>query len=398
MRRATTIGAYALVGIALVALVGLGVGGWVYSGELLPAPPPWQPPLELEITASNEAGNTVEVALPLEPGTDVNAAQDLLLPTVGLVTANGRLVLDGPATEAGDRVERRAILLEGEWPRDGELAGVSVDTFYGTPGTVLGLPYERIEVPGDDGPLPAWRVVPAGADTQTWAVIIHGRGGALSEGNRLLPVLDELDLPSLTISVRNDPDAPADPDGFGYYGSREWEDLAAAIDHLVTVEDAQRIVLVGYSQGGSIALHYLRNVEDGGPVEAAVLVSPLVSLGETLVLQAQLRDIPDPIIPPLLVATRIVTSVRAGFDVRDVEHVAAADELPDDLPILLTHGADDQTVPVGPSRDLAERLGAQVRYEEYADTGHVREWNADRERFEGDLRDFLDAVGLVDAP
>ncbi|MCC5949232.1 MAG: alpha/beta hydrolase [Nitriliruptoraceae bacterium] len=389
MGRAAKAGLFVLGSLVLLTVAGLGIGGWIYSGELLPAPAPWQPPLEIEVAAVDADANLVEVVLPEEPGLDTFAADDLQLPTVGLVTAGSRLVLHGPVERTAEGLRREGILLDGEWPRAGDRAGVSVDTFYGSPDLVLGLPYERVDVPGDDGTLPAWRVVPPSADTDTWVVIVHGRGGALSEGNRLLPVLDELGLPSLTVSVRNDPDAPADPDGFGYYGSREWEDLAAAIDHLVAVEDAERIVLAGYSQGGSIALSYLRNIEGSGPVEAAVLVSPLVSLGETLVLQAQLRDIPDPIIPPLLTATRLVSSLRAGFDVRDVEHVEDADELPDDVPMLVTHGSDDRTVPVEPSRAFAARLGDQVRFEEYEGAGHVREWNVDRDRFEADLRDFL---------
>jgi uncharacterized protein len=220
-------------------------------------------------------------------------------------------------------------------------------------------------------------------------VLVHGRGGGLSEGNRSLAVANRLGLPTLIVSVRNDPDAPADPDGFGRYGDAEWEDLQAAIDHLQAEEDAERFVLVGYSQGGSIALGFLRRSPDADAVDAAVLISPLVSLHETLVLQAQQRDIPDPVIPPLLFATRWITTLRAGMDFSQVEHLRRVDELPPDLPLLVTHGDADTTVPIGPTRALAAALPEQVTYEEYAGSEHVREWNTDRERFEADLEAHL---------
>lgn len=375
--------------LVLLVVLGLGAGGWYYSDQLLPAPPPWSPELTVEVLASDEAAGTVTL----------NAADgDLVeLGTVGLVGDAGSVVLDGPTDDLGDGAARTGVLIDGRWPAPGTLVGPAVDTYAGDPAAMLGLPYEPVDVPSELGVLPAWRVLPNGADTDTWVVIIHGRGGALSEGNRLLPVLDELELPSLTVSVRNDPNALADPNGYGYYGEREWEDLEAAVDHLVATEGAERIVLAGYSQGGSIALGFLRRSPEADLVEAAVLVSPLVSLHETLVLQAQVRDIPDPIIPPLLFATRLITTWRAGLEFAEVEHLDQLDGLPTDVPLLVTHGSADLTVPVGPSRALAAARPEQVIYEEYPGSGHVREWNTDRQRFEDDLRAFLDAEVLTSA-
>jgi uncharacterized protein len=393
MRRAVTVTA---VGLVVVLLLGLVAGGWYYSDQLLPAPPPYEPVLEVEVLASDEAAGELELA---------TTEGDLVaLDTVGLVAADGLLVLTGPAEQRPSSTVRRGELLDGTWPETGELVGASVDTFTGDPQRTLGLDFTEVAVPSPDGPLPAWRVVPddagdAAGDADAagalpWVVLIHGRGGGLSEGNRALAVANRLGLPALTVSVRNDPDAPADPDGFGRYGDAEWEDLQAAIDHLQVEEQAERFVLIGYSQGASIALGFLRRSPDAASVDAAVLVSPLVSLHETLVLQAQQRGIPDPIIPPLLFATRWITTLRADLDFSQVEHVERIDELPDDLPLLVTHGDADTTVPVGPSRELAEALPDQVTYEEYAGSEHVREWNTDRERFEADLEALLRAQVL----
>jgi predicted esterase len=362
-------------------------GGWYYSDELLPAPAPDDPALAHTVTSVDPEAGT----LTLTPGESGEA--DLTLPTIGLLGEEVLLLADGePRAHEGD-ITRAVELLDGTWPEPGAQLAATVDTFDGDPAGTLGLPFDVIDVPSQLGELPAWRRVPNGSASRgIWAVIVHGRGGGLTEGNRLLPTLEEVGLPSLTISVRNDPDAPADDRGYGYYGAREWREIDAAIDHLVEVEDARAIVLIGYSQGASASLSLLRRSERAELVSAAVLISPLVSLDATLELQARNRDIPEPLIGPLLTSTRWISTARSGLDFSQVEHVERAEELPDDIPILLTHGAADRTVPVEPTRELAAALADQATYTEYPATDHVREWNTDRERFEEDLRTLLEAV------
>ncbi|MEX2551316.1 MAG: prolyl oligopeptidase family serine peptidase [Nitriliruptoraceae bacterium] len=371
-----------------LALAGAFVaGGWYYSDELLPAPAPDDPSLEHTVTAVDPEAGTITLA----PGED--GAADLLLPTIGLLGEDGLLLASGDPEQAGGDVTRTVELLDGSWPEPGALLASSADTFDGDPASTLGLPFDVIDVPSELGDLPAWRRVPNGSASRgRWAIIVHGRGGSLTEGNRLLPTLDEMGLPSLTISVRNDPDAPVDDRGYGYFGAREWREVEAAIDHLVEVEDAREIVLIGYSQGAAASLSLLRRSERAELVSAAVLISPLASLGATLELQARNRDIPEPLIAPLLTSTRWISTARSGLDFTQVEHVDRAEELPDDVPMLLTHGAHDGTVPVEPTRELAAALADQATYAEYAATDHVREWNADRERFEEDLRTLLKTV------
>lgn len=375
---------WAVLPLVVIAIGGLGIGGWYYSDQLLPAPPPFEPVPEVTITAVDE--DTGELTL-------ATAGGDIDLHTVGLVTHTGLLLANGGSEPGGNQTTRTATLLEGEWPAPGDVATTTVDTFHGDPATTLGLPFDTVSVASEIGALPAWRVVPHGASTEeTWAVIIHGRGGSPGEGNRLLPVFDDLALPSLSISVRNSPDAPADPDGFSYYGEREWLELEAAIEHLIEVEGARDVILVGYSQGGSVALSLLRRSAQSERVAAAVLISPLVSLQATLDLQARNRGIPEPVIPALLTSTRWISNWRAGLDFSQVEHADRADALPDDLPVLITHGDADTTVPVEPSRELAALLGDQATYVEYTGVDHVREWNSDPERFEEDLRELLETA------
>lgn len=380
-RRALWIGLPVLV----VVLVGFGAGGWYYSDQLLPAPPPFEPTPEIAVTAVDPDAGTLTLA---------TSAPDAALHRVGLVTEDGVLLANGATGSTGAHTVREVELLDGQWPAEGDLAATTIDAFFGDPSTTLGLPFDTVTVASELGELPAWRVVPRRADTDgTWVVLIHGRGGALSEGNRLLPLLADHELPSLTISVRNDADAPADPDGFGYYGEREWQELEAALDHLVEVEDATDVVLVGFSQGGSTALSLLRRSDRAEMVSAAVLISPLVSLDATLGLQARNRGIPEAIIPPLLTSTRWISTWRSGLEFGEVEHLERAGELPADVPLLLTHGTADTTVPFEPTRALATTLGDQATYVEYAGVEHVREWNSDA-GFEDHVRALFERAGI----
>jgi uncharacterized protein len=372
--------------MVVLVVIGFGIGGWYYSEELLPAARPYEPVPDVTITAVDDETGVLTLAM---------AGGDIDLHTVGLVTTTGLLLANGVSASdasapSGAETTRTTTLLDGEWPVPGDVATTTVDTFFGDPATSLGLPFDTVSVASEIGDLPAWRVVPRGARTdETWAVIVHGRGAGPSEGNRLLPVFADLELPSLSISVRNSPDAPADPDGFGYYGEREWLELEAAIAHLVEVEGARDVVLVGYSQGGSVALSLLRRSAQAERVAGAVLISPLVSMDATLDLQARNRGIPEALIPALLTSTRWISTWRSGLDFSELEHAERADTLPDGLPMLITHGDADTTVPVEPSRALAGLLGDQATYVEYDGVDHVREWNSDPERFERDLRELL---------
>lgn len=371
-----------LVGVMALSLLALTLGGWYYSDELLVSPVPATQSDDVVVTDVDPDRGLVTL--------DVLAGDAAELPTVGLRSPGSLLVLDGAARRTDDGLVRSAALVAGEWPRPGTSAATDVETFVGTPGEVLGLPHDEIDVRGELGVLPAWRVIPAGGvEDGTWVVIVHGRDAQRSEGNRLLSMLDELGLPSLAISVRNDPGAATDSDGYGRFGDTEWKDLQAAVNHLVSAEGAQKLVLVGYSQGASIAMAFMRRSDHADKVTGAVFISPLVSLHETLMLQARARDIPEPIIPPLLSMTRWISSLRAGIRFDELEHHRHVDAMPDGVPVLITHGAADGYVPAEPSRWLADALGDDALYVEYPGAGHVREWNTDRTRFEDDFVSFL---------
>lgn len=373
--------------IALVVVLALGLagGGWYYTDELLPAPVPGpEPDYALTITAVDDDAGTVTVA-----ATEGDVRD---LATVGLWTADHTLELGETVAEDATSVTRTATPLDDAgWPSAGDAAATSATTYRGDPTAALDATFELVTVDGPTGPLPAWDVVPdEAAIPGTYAILVHGRGATRADMHRELRSTLAAGVPALVISVRGDPDAVADPDGFGRYGDAEWADLQAAVDLLVEERDVERLVPIGASQGGAIVLTWLRRGEHTERTAGAVLVSPLVRLHGTLELQAADRGIPGPVIGPLLWSTERLASLRAGLDVGALDQTA-----PDavaafaDVPMLLTHGTDDGTVPFADSARLAELLPDTVRFEVYEGAGHVREWNADPERFDADLLAFL---------
>lgn len=371
------------------ALLGLvaGGGGWVYAGQLLPAP---------------TRDRTLDVPATLTDRGTVLLPPDrrACLERVGLLVEGGAfLVYAGPVVagscedpDAPGVVERTIQRLDetgGPVPAPARTVGARFDeyVFRGDPAAV-GLAFTEVAVPlgGSLGSAPAWLVEGARPDT---VVFVHGRSGTREESLRLLPAVVEAGYTALVISHRNDnAGGPATADAVGRFGQAEWPDLRAAVT-FARNRGAGQVVLLGYSQGASVIAYHLRNVGVAG-IAGVVFDSPLLSLDATLVQQARLRDIPDPLIPPIVFGTGVVARLRAGFDVGDVAHVEALSSL--EVPLLLVHGDADDFVPVGPTDELAgarQSRGLDTAYERIEGAGHVEGWNAAEARYTAAITGFL---------
>lgn len=375
-----------LVTVVALVVLGLGAGGWYYTGEMLPVPvPDPDPTYDVEVVASDPDAGTVTLA-----ATEGDLVE---LDRLGLWTVDDTLELGEVVASDATTVTRTATVLEGDLPEPGDLAAPSVATFRGDPLEALGFTYEEVVVDGPTGPLPAWDVAPEDDPVDgTYAVLVHGRGADRTDMHRELRAAVEAGLPTLVVSIRNDPGAVGDPDGWGRFGDTEWEDLQAAVDLLVEERGTERLVPVGASQGAAIVLTWLRRGEHTELATGAVLVSPLVRLRGTLELQAAGRDIPGPVIGPLLWSTGLLAGLRSGLDV-DALDQTAPDALAAfaDLPMLVTHGTADTTVPFDDTVTFAEALPDTVTFQRYEGAEHVREWNVDPDRFDADLAAFLAA-------
>ena len=248
--------------------------------------------------------------------------------------------------------------------------------YYSTPGE-LHLPWESVLIGTPAGPCPAW-LFPAESDT--WVVQIHGRGVTRAECLRAVPVFHSMGLPNLVVSYRNDGEAPRSRGGAYALGASEWRDVDAAIGYALR-HGAQRIVLVGWSMGGAIALQTLMSSAHREQIVGVVLESPVVDWRTVLRFQARESGYRDPL--PTLAMNALSSPMTArlsgadeaiALDRRDM--VARSDLMK--VPILVLHSEDDGFVPIDASRALAEARPDIVTMPPFAVARHTKLWNYDQ--------------------
>lgn len=165
-----------------------------------------------------------------------------------------------------------------------------------------------------------------------------------------------------------------------------FDDVAAAIDHLAKLGDPRldlgSVTAVGHSAGGQLALWAAARPSPGVPIRRVVA-------------QAAVCD--------LAAAGEPAHALMGGTPAEVPDRYARADPmrlLPLGVPVLLVHGADDETVPLGRSRrylEAARAAGDAVELIEPSPGGHrvhvdPRQvaWEATARWITGDLRE--DAV------
>jgi alpha-beta hydrolase superfamily lysophospholipase len=265
--------------------------------------------------------------------------------------------------------------------------------FYaGSPASVA-LPFEDVVVTSDAGVLPTWFVPPSpdGAARDVWAVLVHGRGASREECIRALPLLHRLGVPALVPSYRNDPDGPSTHGGRYHLGDTEWQDVEAAVLHALD-SGAREVLLFGWSMGGAIVLQQVSRSWTADRVRALVLDGPVIDWRTVLDHHARINRLPRPVGRLGLAllghrSARRIVGVDGPVDLRRMDWVTRASELR--LPVLLVHSEDDEFVPVGPSRLLAELRPDLVTLVPFSGARHTKEWNVDPDRWEREVARFL---------
>jgi alpha-beta hydrolase superfamily lysophospholipase len=264
----------------------------------------------------------------------------------------------------------------------------------------LHVPYREVEVTTLIGDAPAW-LVPAGVGEEstgeTWAVVVHGRGTQRAETIRAVPAFREAGITSLLISYRNDGVAPKSTTGLYGLGTTEWPDVEAAIEFALA-HGARRIVLMGWSMGGAIALQTLVNTAHHDAIAGLILESPVVDWRTVLRFQARAMGMPPLAASATMgmlesgIASRVHRIGRViDFDALDM--VARGVEL--DRPILILHSDDDGYVPADASRRLAELRPDIVTLVPFTTARHTKLWNYDEARWNTAIRDWLAANALA---
>ena len=368
----------AVVAIGMAILVG---GGW-YVSEVIKdkmlTVNYLDPPLDLEVGAVGRG----QITLRKTPLTDERS--DWRNKGIyGLESEAGYDQVGPILDQIGQEVVREFYPIVGT-PRVGDMVRLDHFAFPGDTQTAFGITYEEISFQSSEdsieGDFPAWYI--AGPNS-TWVIILHGRRVGRQEGLRILPTVTEAGLPSLTISYRNDREAPKALDRFYRYGQTEWMDLEGAARYALS-HGAEQLILVGYSYGGAIIMNFLYQSPEVEKVRGIILDAPMLDLNAILDREASKRNIPA----PLVVSGKTIAGIRFEVEWSELNYLRRADELT--VPILLFHGDDDEIVPVGTSDKLCElRPDLIFRYVRCADTAHARCWNTDRTTYEETVGDFL---------
>jgi hypothetical protein len=228
----------------------------------------------------------------------------------------------------------------------------------------------------------------------TWAILVHGRGATREEGLRALPLLHRLGFPALVVSYRNDAGAAPSKGRRYHLGESEWLDVEAAILYAVE-QGAADVVLIGWSMGGAITLQLVSRSWTADRVRALVLDAPVVDWRDVLDHHARLNGVPAAIgrlsqsVLQHAHARRLV-SLETPISLDRMDWVARADEL--STPMLLLHSDDDEFVPSGPSRALAQARPDLVTLVSSRGARHTKEWNVDPEAWERAVARYLLAL------
>ncbi len=293
---------------------------------------------------------------------------------------DGGLARVGEVVDDGEGfVTRRMTAVEGRLRR-ATPAEMSRRFHQEDPFVAFGIQYREVEY---NGPLGAMTALQMGGRDDTWVIYVHGLGSTPEAGMNLLPVIHELDLPSLFINYRNDEGLPRDPSGRHQHGLTEWHDLHAAVEYVVARQDVRNVVLIGQSMGGGIVMNFLYESPLADRVAGVVMDAPVLDFSFPVDKGGRDRNLPTFVVS----SVKWMTTARFGVDWEAMDYLRDADKL--NVPIMLFHGEIDPRIPVESSAELARLRPDLVTFSTYPSAGHVESWNVDSERYERELRDFL---------
>lgn len=374
----------AIIVVAALVLAFYGGGGWYFASKIqrdaLELDPPGPPDYEVEVLGFD--GDAIRLSL-------ASGADDLTEEGIrGVSWPGGYGQVGAIESLLDDEVVRAYRPIDGT-PAVGEMLDIEGRAFPGDPLAAHGLAFETISYQSDLGPMPAWYVP---GDSDAWVILVHGKGAPMNDTLRVFPVLADAGYHILSIAYRNDPIAPEDPSGEYGYGATEWRDVEGAVAYAVE-HGAGRVALFGYSMGGGIIASFMSSSSSAGVVDGIVFDAPMLDFSRTVDLGAANTSLPLvglPVPQSLTNVAKLLAGWRFDIDWGALDYMDEVAGL--DIPMLVLHGDDDETVPIETSRELAEKAAGDVRLEEFADTGHIESWNTDPDRYEGLVREFLTGV------
>ncbi|WP_431220530.1 alpha/beta hydrolase family protein [Leifsonia xyli] len=257
----------------------------------------------------------------------------------------------------------------------------------------LRTPFRAVSIAVPGGTAPAWLFEPPDRTTQaTWAIHIHGWNSTRVTALRSVPATVALGMTSLVVSFRGDGEGPEMPGGASTLGLTEWEDVDAAVAY-AREHGAQRVVLVGWSLGGAIALQVAERSAHRECLDRIVLISPVTDWGAVIRNGVSERGLPawTAALAVRTLADR-VASARVGLP-EPIDFARLDWTRPGrlTLPALVIHSDGDREVPLSSSVLFAMANPTMVRLVELSPAEHSWEYNVDPAAFNGAIIEFLEA-------
>jgi len=203
-------------------------------------------------------------------------------------------------------------------------------------------------------------------------------------------VATETGYTSVVVSYRNDGEGPRFGTGRSMLGLTETEDAEAAVDYAIQ-NGAQRIVLFGWSMGAAIALRVASRARERGVFAGLVLDSPVLNWIDVIEANCARSGLPAAagnLATPWLTFGPFARMVGllSAIPLREFDWVQRADELT--VPMLILHGARDDSAPMSSSKALRARRPDLVQLESFG-AGHTLAWNSDPVRWRSAVNAWL---------
>ena len=357
-------------------IVAAGVGMWRYSDQIFDERfvVHNERPFE-RATVSSIGGVTVTLAFDSGPGSVL--MRDGLF---GVRWPGGSGTLGDVVASADGLVTREFIPTAGALS-EGRVVSVDPIVFHTDPAQAFGLEFEPVSLGGSAGALPAWFV--PGTDP-TWVIFVHSRGSGPEDGLRLLPEIAALGHPTVLMEYRNHGDAGDDPSGVYRYGLTEADDVEDAVRYALA-EGAEDVVLIGHDMGGSAILEFFDRSPFVVRVSGAILDSPILDVGRSVILEASDAGVPD----FLVRGAQTIAAMRFGVRWSETNFVAKLDEVP--VPVLLINGDENPQLPPKLADEFADRFPS-VDVVEIDGAGHMEGWNVATAEYVAAVAAFFDRL------
>ena len=164
------------------------------------------------------------------------------------------------------------------------------------------------------------------------------------------------------------------PDGVTL-GDRDAKDIAA----LLSVLDEERVILVGRSLGGVVAINAATEATN---IAGVIAIAPYIRLRHTIRARVLQHGLPALGVVPVAMMMLWLLGVRSSPTIRAAQKLEA--------PLLIIHGTCDSISKLADAHALAEAT-ANATLIEVENAGHGNHWELEAERLDREVESFIES-------